>query len=156
MILYHFTSLYHLPKIEADGVIRPTESNFSRTTPNAGPPVVWLTDLPDMGDVSHGLEGSLYDKKQVRIAVNVPAIRWLDWPPALSKMPGDVRDSLIHWGGGMEAAVHWFVLPGRIPASRWGDIHIFPDRPGRMVIRHNPDGSTTLVPAAEALKEALG
>lgn len=149
MTLYHFTSLYHLPKIKADGVIRPTESNFSRHTPNAGPQVVWLTDLPDMGDVSHGLEGSLYDKKQVRIEVRVPAIRWLDWPPALSQMRPDVRDSLIHNGGGMEAAEHWYVLPGRIPASRWVDIHVFPDRPGRIVRRWNPDGTSELVPASQ-------
>lgn len=149
MTFYHYTSLHHLPKIQADGVITTTESNFSLYTAHAGPAVVWLTDLPDLGETSHGLEGSFYDKKQVRIEVRVPAIRWLDWEPALTGMDKQSRAILIDTGGGMTAAGHWYIWPAPIRANRWGGIHTFPDRPDRMVKQIGPSG-TTWVSAAEA------
>jgi hypothetical protein len=146
MTFYHFTSLYHLPKIQEAGVIRTTESNISRFAAHAGPPVVWLTDLPEL-QASHGLEGSLYDKKQVRIEVRVPAIRWLDWEPMLTGMEASWRDDLIAFGGGMEAARNWYVWPSPIRKVRWGGICKFPDRPDRMVRRFAPDGTEEWVPA---------
>lgn len=133
MTFYHYTSLFRLPQIREAGVILTTESNVSNRVPNAGPPVVWLTDLPDLGETTHGLEGSLYDKKQVRIEVRVPAIRWLDWAPALNRKGDNNRERLIITGGGMEAAEHWYVWPSPIRAVRWGEIHVFPDRPDRLV-----------------------
>lgn len=148
MTFYHYTSLHHLPKIQADGVLKLTESNFSLFKEHAGPPVVWLTDLPELGEASHGLEGSYYDKKQVRIEVRVPAIRWLDWEPALNGMDAASRDILIDTGGGMAVAEHWYIWPAPIRAIRWGAIHIFPARTGRMVKQIGPGGAKW-VPAPE-------
>lgn len=121
---YHYTSKYHLDSIISDGAIYPTESNISHTKPHAGPDVVWLLDIADpSGD--HGLysELSLYDKREVCIEVAVPAIRWLNWQPALS-MSQWWRDGLIEAGGGPESASHWYVWPASIGKRHWRSITV--------------------------------
>lgn len=120
MTLYHFTSRYHWKVIERAAVILPGDSNLSPVDPTVGPAVVWLTDTPTT-DLGHGLGGSAVDKTEVRIEVDVPAIRWLDWSPAAS-MDQRWRDIIIKTGGGMDAAEHWWVWPAPIRASRWVDV----------------------------------
>lgn len=120
MSLYHFTSGAHWIHIAGDGVLHPSESNIDPATPHAGPPVVWLTDTPT-ADLGHGLDGSDVDKTSVRIEVDVPAIRWVDWEWT-ARMPNWWRDVMVRAGGGTEAAAHWWVWPARIPRSRWVDV----------------------------------
>lgn len=124
MTFYHFTSTAHLPLILRTGVIMPTESNLSFFEEDAGPRAVWLLDEPefDWDAVSHGLSR---EKTAVRIEVDVPAIRWLDWAPAVPRSPQEMftRERLIEVGGGPDAAAHWHVFPAPIRARRWGTIY---------------------------------
>jgi hypothetical protein len=126
MRLYHFTSRFHLDSILRDGVITTTESNVGSPIPflrpygtHVGPDVVWLLDLPDAGH-THGLG---HEKTEVRIAVEVPAIRWLDWPHTAQMNPKWFA-RLVKTGGGIEAAAHWYVFPAPIRASSWEAIHV--------------------------------
>lgn len=127
-IFYHFTSAYHLESITASGVIIPSESNIGspdRTMPpygpHLGPDVVWLLDTPDPYAFDHGLTGSLYDKRMIRIGVRVPAIKWTEWAPA-ERMSPEWRSLLIKAGGGPDAADHWYIWPSPIRRGRWTDI----------------------------------
>lgn len=137
MRLHHFTSRQHLPSILEDGLLRPTESNVGTLYPvagfpsglHAGPEVVWLLDsetvdhghglvLPQMPGVAHDV-----DKTEVRITVDVPAIRWLDWEWA-DRMEPRWRAVMTESAGGIEAVQHWYVLPAPIRRTRWREIAI--------------------------------
>lgn len=129
-MFYHFTSRLHMVHIQAAGLIRTTESNVGspdpRHTPHGqhvGPDVVWLLDTPEAA-FDHGLRGSAVDKTAVYVAVDVPAIRWLDWGPAAAMDPR-WRRTLIERGGGPTAAERWFVWPASIPRVRWVNVHGF-------------------------------
>ncbi|MCI2423457.1 hypothetical protein MOQ72_39205 [Saccharopolyspora sp. K220] len=127
--LYHFTSQYHLSKILASGKLNPTESNIGSANPmlkpygtNVGPKVVWLLDTPDLGDHSHGLRGSFFDKTAVRITVTTTrAIRWKNWKWTKRMNPEWKRD-LLRAGGGMSAAGRWWVVVGSIPQAEFARI----------------------------------
>jgi hypothetical protein len=118
MILYHFTSEYHWKAIEEAGVIRLTESNVSLTEMGRGPNVVWLLDS-DAVEYEHGLS-SLLDKTAVRITVDAPAIKWLDW--SYPHLEPEIREILIVTGGGMEAAEHWYVHTQEIHSKDWVEV----------------------------------
>ncbi len=127
--LYHFTSSLHLPKILASGALLPTESNIHPYQPHAGPDVVWLLDTPEV-EFDHGLtyplehpaHGSGVSKSEIRFEVSSPlAVKWSEWAWLL-RMEKGWRDTLVEAAGGEEAADHWYVLPGRIPASRWASV----------------------------------
>lgn len=122
MSLYHFTSATHWPHIDAAGFLHPSESNISPTQLHAGPDVVWLTDTPT-ADLGHGLAGSAVDKTEVRIEVDIPAIKWLDWEWT-ARMPEWWRETMIKTGGGIEAAEHWLVWPGRIQRYCWLSVEL--------------------------------
>lgn len=126
MTFYHFTSRRHLPVILTDGLLKPTESNVSPDEAHAGPPVVWLLDLPEIPVDSHGLrmpEGVDLDKTEVRFEVNVPAIHWLDWEWT-SMMDRQWREIIIRVGGGERAADHWYVWPAPIKRNRWISVEV--------------------------------
>lgn len=65
-VLYHYTSMVHLPRILQAGFLKLTESNL-RLDRVGYKPVVWLTE--DSNVVGHGLEGSSVDKTEVKITV---------------------------------------------------------------------------------------
>lgn len=117
MGLYHFTSREHLPAILNSGLVLPSESNIHPSIERAGPDVVWLTDTESSG-LGHGLAGSATLKGAVRIEVDVPAIRWLEWEWT-AHMAGWWREAIVRAGGGDEAAAHWYVWPAPIRRSRW-------------------------------------
>lgn len=117
MTFYHYTSIERLPKIIESGMILPTESNVDMLKEHVGPDVVWLLDGP-MDGASHGLTGSIYDKRAAFIEVDVPAIRWTDWTWTLA-MNATWRDALVREGGGPDAAARWYVWPAMIHRRRW-------------------------------------
>jgi hypothetical protein len=121
VILYHFTSTTHLPRILRTEYLKTVESNIAAPPyAHVGPDVVWLLDTPTC-DYPHGLLKSSVDKQEIRFTVDVPGIRWLDWPP-VAKMELDWRRALLKAAGGEDAAAHWYVYPRRIPAKRWVEI----------------------------------
>lgn len=126
---HHFTSIRHSLSILSSGVLLPTESNVGSPSPdmgpygaNYGPPVVWLLDTTDT-TLGHGLTPAVEDKTAVRITVDVPAIRWLDWGPA-SRMNLEWRKYFIRSGGGPEAMRHWYVWPAPIMKDRWTEVAV--------------------------------
>jgi hypothetical protein len=113
MILYHYTSGYHLRGIARYGLtVGDVPTDIEQAKGRVG---VWLTSAPTGG--GHGLEGSTVDKKQYRLAVEVPEdspllVKWLDWAP------GNVTPNTIealhstaaeHDG---EGPASWFVFFG--------------------------------------------
>jgi len=126
-VLYHFTSTMHLPLIERAGFIRTTESNLSFLRGHAGPDVVWLMDSDSADGATHGLDGSVVDKKAVRITVRVQAERWTEW---VKRQPGYdplTAASLVRTGGGTEAASHWWVTEQPIPREQWLRVEVKSD-----------------------------
>jgi hypothetical protein len=128
MILHHFTSLQHLPFILKDGLLKPTESNIGSPNPQwspaglaIGPDVVWFLDEeePTFG---HGLNGSIVDKGNVRITVEVGyPVKWTDWQWT-AKMHPAWKHHLLEAAGGPEAAEHWYVIPAPVRKARWRSI----------------------------------
>lgn len=128
MTFFHYTSREHFDVIVHAGVIFPTESNVGGVLPweppygeRVGPDVVWLLDSSDPFAFNHGLAPDRFNglnKRAIRIEVDVPAIRWLDWEPAQQMHPS-WRQTLVDIAGGEEAAEHWYVWPAAIRRSRW-------------------------------------
>jgi len=121
MKLYHFTSIYHLATIMEDGFIKTTESNADFLIDHAETDVVWLTSNKNpQSEIS--LEGSIVDKKQVRLTVNINAIQYLQWAKK-----NNVDDFTIHMldstGGGQ--ARKWFVVERPVLQSEWVMVELF-------------------------------
>lgn len=130
MKLYHFTSNVHWPSIEAEGMIRPSESNVGSPVPNLPPygerfagDVVWLVDTPTL-EFDHGLGGSFLDKTTTRLTVELPdqfVQRWLEWAPVRSMNP-TWFDAFVERAGGMSAAEHWWVFPSELRKRHWVEV----------------------------------
>jgi hypothetical protein len=121
--LYHYTSKYHWNSIHTAGYIDTTESNVSWTTEHGGPDVVWLTACVSPL-LDHGLRGSIFDKTEVRITVELPndwVKRWKKWAPIQGASREDM-DMLANSGGGWEAADTWYVCTQQIPRKYWVEI----------------------------------
>ncbi len=83
--LYHYTSAERLPAILRSGKLTRTESNLHPVKEHHGPDCVWFTTDSELTE-DHGLGGSFYDKKRIRITVELPRSwvrNWRSW--ALSK-----------------------------------------------------------------------
>lgn len=123
MILYHYTSIYHLLKILKDGHLKTTESNASSTVEHFAKDVVWLTSKKDpQGETSIG--GGATDKKKIRITMNssVPAIRYIDWAEktGVSKY---FMECLNEAGG--HQMQKWHVIERPIQQHEWKQIDIY-------------------------------
>lgn len=120
MILYHYTSIYHLVKIVQDGHIRTTESNASMDADHFANDVVWLTS--NKNPQCETSLGGATDKKQVRITVNVPAIQYVHWAKR-NHVPTDLMEMLNKQGGNQMPK--WHVMERPITQQEWKKIDIF-------------------------------
>jgi hypothetical protein len=113
MILYHYTSGYHLRGIARYGLtVGDVPTDIEQAKGRVG---VWLTSSPNAG--GHGLEGSAVDKKRYRLAVELPEdssllVKWLDWAPG--NVTADTIEALHstaaeHDGDGPAS---WFIFFG--------------------------------------------
>ena len=112
--LYHFTSTAHLPLIFKSGYLKLTESNL--TAPSnyfdslpkpehlLYKPVVWLTTSKDGNKL--GIEGSVVDKKEVRITLNKKKhyISWKKW----SKQ-NKIKSSWANWLNRSGNSDEWYI-----------------------------------------------
>lgn len=82
-VLFHYTCKFHLPEIFKSGYLKLTDSNLippdgtllTEIASKKYKPVVWLTDS-DATD-GHGLDGSMYDKTEIRIIIKRnPTMKW--------------------------------------------------------------------------------
>lgn len=138
MKLYHFTSLFHLPQIMEDGCLKVTESNASFARTHVAPDVVWLTANPSPSK-EESLLGSSVDKTQVRIEVDVEAVRYRRWAQNNSVAPEVVR-RLNRTGGGQ--ASNWFVTEQEVHGESWNRIEIFDKKSGQWLEFYNKNDST--------------
>jgi hypothetical protein len=150
VIGYHLTSLWHLPRIEASGGLKPGESNIGcpremadsipsqgmRIGEHVGPDVVWLFDTPEPtlkvdGAMLRPVAGARYDKRLVRITVEVPDAQW--WPE-WSRAHGIDRPwyKLMARGGRPQ---EWYVVARRIPVAEFVNVEVrhAPDAPWQAV-----------------------
>ena len=79
MILYHFTCADHgAPGIDRTGFVRPP----GRPHPAGLPPIVWLTDDPEIDPAALGIDPARAvalscDRTAVRYTVDGPSIPWI-------------------------------------------------------------------------------
>lgn len=121
MRLYHFTTTHHLPSILREQRLRTTDSGLEMLSSFKEPSVVWFLDTPDAGEKGHGLDGSVVDKREIRITVDVPdylCYQWLWWAAAHNIEPG-WQEVLVKVGGGTEMAAHWWVVERAVGSHRW-------------------------------------
>lgn len=119
MILYHFTSAWHLPQILEDGYIDVTESNLSQHREHAGPDVAWFTKSPTVAGTTF-LRGCSVDKTEVRFIVDVPGgevQKWWTWARRRGIEP--------RWAKGLAAAggsASWYVIERPVPVAEWRNV----------------------------------
>jgi len=140
MLLYHFTTPIHLPRIAEDGFLKVTESNIGAppnksmepTGEHAGPDVVWLTnqdgtqtnrDTLRAGCVLSAGSFSVLsvDKTVVRFTVDVPddeVLRWADFAKAQGIHKRWQR-VLEKWPAKPN---WWFLIERPVPSGEWVEI----------------------------------
>jgi hypothetical protein len=120
MLLFHFTSRYHLQQILESEKLKTTESNVSPLKPNAGPPVVWLTNEERWKKQGWHV-GAAVNKLEFKFTVLIPRgdiKRWYDFA-AEHNVPSHWMLALEENGGD---GSRWFVLERPIPSSEWVSI----------------------------------
>lgn len=126
MLLYHYTTELHLPKIFADEQLKTTESNLSMTTPHAGPDVVWLTGWNEpYGGKELGLTGGGADKTAIRFTVDVPRLEvelWDRWSKRLGIDKKWKRALLDAAGIPRGERAPWLVIERPIPMGEWVNV----------------------------------
>lgn len=113
MILYHYTSARHLRAIARHGLtVGDVPTDIRRGRGRVG---VWFTSAATAG--GHGLEGSAVNKKQYRLAVEIPddsplLVRWSDWAPknATAETIGALHSTAAEHEG--EGPASWYVFFG--------------------------------------------
>jgi hypothetical protein len=145
MRLYHFTSEHHIQQILADQKLRLAGANI--TAPwqgNLDESCVWFLDTPTL-EFDHGLSAASklgwganlkpavrdkYDKTRIRLTVDLDRsdplrglrpVGWIGW--AHEQGINDTWfNAIVKAGGGIEAAKHWWITTGEVPAERWVEI----------------------------------
>lgn len=131
--LYHFTALSWTPSIFEQGFIDVTESNISRSRAHAGPDVVWLTADDVAPDAfALGLDGSAFDKTQIRFTVFVPAYPWAEWASSKGVGPSNQFRRSLSEGRRWRK---WYVLERPILRDEW--IEVLDTRTGRLLDGHH-------------------
>ena len=117
MILYHFTSLQHLPKICKLGYLKFGDIPI-RQTKNVGEDGhgVWLTTTPFATPEQHGLKNPLVDKTMVRFKINIDEnspqlFKWSDYAK-INKVNRKWYKRLDEVGGGLSHT--WWLYIGGI------------------------------------------
>jgi hypothetical protein len=115
MKLYHYTSRYHLPLIEASGILSMSDAMLG-TVDGA----VWCFADPAVAfEADHGLGNSSLDKRAVRITIEVAdAVPWLA-VVGDRRIDPDWLAAVVETGGGLDAALEWWVVLRDVPASEW-------------------------------------
>ena len=129
-LLYHYTSIHHLPGILHLGYLKLTESNL-RLDREMFRPVVWLTDSISVS--GHGLEGSIADKHEIRIALNCkPDYQlWSAWSKD-NRIDKAVARALSEGNNSSS----WWISEKPIPCSEF--LSIENTRTGEIYYRFNP------------------
>ncbi|KXP06388.1 hypothetical protein [Tsukamurella pseudospumae] len=133
MILYHYTSTQHLPKIMGGGVLLTTENNLRAAkivggvdvNANKGRGVVWLTDVAEPEGDPFAMRGSAVDKYAVRITVEVPDKEALRWDKYVAKRNGEKRVFEA-----LSRDLAWRrvrVVERRIYADEWREVRVSDD-----------------------------
>ena len=117
-LLYHFTSLMHLPLIEGSGYISRGDVPLTITGGFNAP---WLTADPEAGNQKWSQGGDV-NKTAVRLTIQIPVgHRCLHYWPELAHEEGvEPRwfDALARAQGGKSRdAYNWYIFKGRIPMS---------------------------------------
>lgn len=123
MILYHFTSGVHLAQIEKTGYVK-TGDNMLHTYGSTPPECSFHFDVPEVPLGYGGLAGSVFDKTEVRLTLDVAdswAVRWIEWARAQGIAPMWL-DALVHAAGGIEHYDHEYAVFRRIPLDHCVDI----------------------------------
>lgn len=116
MILYHFTSPYHLPAIFQDGHLQTVESNVSFKRQNAGPDVVWVTTRATPGGTNL-YDGLTPDKQRIRFTLDIPKRDvnvWREWAKRQGSHPNTMRGLSAAGGSGT-----WRVIQRPVTAAEW-------------------------------------
>lgn len=118
--LYHFTSSQHYDFIKTEGLTR----GDIPVTPFRSEVGIWLTTEPTADKDDHGLQGSMFDKTEVRIAIDFnenDKYLW-HWPVLAKKLkvPDFWYDALNEAGGGK--ADTWYVYAVQIPPERFKEV----------------------------------
>jgi hypothetical protein len=117
MILYHFTSLNHLPKICKSCFLKYGDIPLRQTT-NYGEDGhgVWLTTTPNSTPDQHGLKNPLVDKTMVRFKIDIDEsspqlFKWSDYAK-INKVKREWYKRLDKVGGGLSHT--WWLYIGEI------------------------------------------
>lgn len=118
MQLYHFTSSANLRGIHKFGLtVGDVVTDFDKLE---GRIAVWLTSCETAE--GHGLGGSVVDKTEFRLTVEVPEddrlVRWVEW--AQSNVEEQTRQRLIAAGG--QNFQTWYLFFGWLPPALITDV----------------------------------
>lgn len=125
--LYHFTSIFNLPRIVQDGYLKLVESEASQAKPRAGRSVVWLTENPQLKRaLQYGTNrpGTIHDKSRVRFGADAgDAVRWVETDEYAGMEPA-FRASMVSLAGGPAEANRYWVTYSTIARSQWVSVTV--------------------------------
>lgn len=119
MKLYHYTSNFHIEAIMQNGLSR---GDVPITPTGLGENAVWFSTSPEPTEQGW-VEGSIVDKTQIRITVNIPLShpnlkKWTKY--AAKRLDPEWRSVLNHYGGGTEK--QWYIYFGVVPPAQFVSI----------------------------------
>lgn len=127
--LYHYTSTFHLPMILSMGGLSRGDVPIS---PYRSENAVWFTtDSLPLPDRSHGLSGSIVNKREVQIAVDFsiddPAlVKWTRFA-RIKKIDKVWLKALHDTAGGQSISNTWWLYRGVISPERFASVKFLRD-----------------------------